>query len=404
MSDGAISQEEIDALLSGVDVGGLNNSSFTTAAPVAKDLDKECLKKFASGNAGSLAASLESMTGEHFDVGDVEVEVVNRDGLLRKIPEMVVAVLSDFTAGLSGDHLFILAPEFAQKVAGLANKEEAPELDDMSLSIISELVSQHSGAEITALNMPGLECSPASANYCPKAMVRFPQNDFVLMTFPVSGAGGAFSLWEAIALDPAKQMIKALGGGVAEEASGGALSAADLQSLGAMSDGGMNMGGMNMGGMQMQQPMGGMNMGGMQMQQPMGGMQMGGMQMQQPMGGMNMGGMNMGGMMNVPNVQQLQYPSLSGGPISGEQGNIGLIMDVMMELTVELGRTKKPIKEILGFGEGTIIELDKLAGEPVDILVNHKAIAKGEVVVIDENFGVRITEILSPVERVSDLH
>ncbi len=86
-----------------------------------------------------------------------------------------------------------------------------------------------------------------------------------------------------------------------------------------------------------------------------------------------------------------------------EQGNIGLIMDVYMEMTVELGRTKKLIKEILGMGEGTIIELDKLAGEPVDILVNHKLIAKGEVVVIDENFGVRVTEIVSPMERMAEM-
>ena len=112
----------------------------------------------------------------------------------------------------------------------------------------------------------------------------------------------------------------------------------------------------------------------------------------------------MGGMpMNIPNVQTLQYPNLAGGPTSSEQGNIGLIMDVFMEMTVELGRTKKKIKDILGMGEGTIIELDKLAGEPVDILVNHKPIAKGEVVVIDENFGVRVTEILSPMERVNEL-
>jgi flagellar motor switch protein FliN/FliY len=86
-----------------------------------------------------------------------------------------------------------------------------------------------------------------------------------------------------------------------------------------------------------------------------------------------------------------------------ESGNIGLIMDVYMEMTVELGRTRKLIKDILGMGEGTIIELDKLAGEPVDILVNHKLIAKGEVVVIDENFGVRVTEIVSPMERMSEM-
>jgi len=103
------------------------------------------------------------------------------------------------------------------------------------------------------------------------------------------------------------------------------------------------------------------------------------------------------------NVQSVQFPSLMPRPTAQEAGNIGLIMDVFMEMTVELGRTRKLIKEILGMGEGTIIELDKLAGEPVDILVNHKLIAKGEVVVIDENFGVRVTEIVSPMERMNDM-
>jgi flagellar motor switch protein FliN/FliY len=104
-----------------------------------------------------------------------------------------------------------------------------------------------------------------------------------------------------------------------------------------------------------------------------------------------------------PNVQPVQFANLQPSNIPSESGNIGLLMDVFMEMTVELGRTKKLIKEILTIGEGTIIELDKLAGEPVDILVNHKLIAKGEVVVIDENFGVRVTEIVSPIERMGDL-
>jgi len=122
------------------------------------------------------------------------------------------------------------------------------------------------------------------------------------------------------------------------------------------------------------------------------------------MGGMSgMGGQGFGGMGGGASVQQVQFPSLIPQGDTSEQGNIGLIMDVFMEMTVELGRTKKLIKEILGMGEGTIIELDKLAGEPVDILVNHKLIAKGEVVVIDENFGVRVTEIVSPMERMSDM-
>jgi flagellar motor switch protein FliN/FliY len=158
---------------------------------------------------------------------------------------------------------------------------------------------------------------------------------------------------------------------------------------------GMGMGGM-MPNMGMQQNMGGgmamPNMGG-----AMGMSNMGGMMPNMGMQGMQQG---MGGQTNV---QSVQFPNLMPHITQQETGNIGLIMDVFMEMTVELGRTRKLIKEILGMGEGTIIELDKLAGEPVDILVNHKLIAKGEVVVIDENFGVRVTEIVSPMERMSDM-
>ena len=95
------------------------------------------------------------------------------------------------------------------------------------------------------------------------------------------------------------------------------------------------------------------------------------------------------------NVQPAQFT-----PFSGEfaaqfaKENIDLIMDVPLEVTVELGRTTKSISEILDFAPGTIIELNRIAGEPIDILVNGKYVAKGEVVVIEESFGVRITEIV----------
>ncbi len=97
-------------------------------------------------------------------------------------------------------------------------------------------------------------------------------------------------------------------------------------------------------------------------------------------------------------MQQLEN-EFSGSAKVG--GNIALLMDVPLKLTVELGRTTKLVKEILALAPGSVVELDKLAGEAVDILVNEKLIAKGEVVVIDENFGVRITEIINPEERLS---
>ena len=100
------------------------------------------------------------------------------------------------------------------------------------------------------------------------------------------------------------------------------------------------------------------------------------------------------------NVQPMQFQSFNEGFADVERKNIGLLMDVPLQIAVELGRTTKKIREILEFGQGSIIELDKLAGEPVDIMVNGKTIAKGEVVVIDESFGVRITDIIHPSKRL----
>ena len=100
------------------------------------------------------------------------------------------------------------------------------------------------------------------------------------------------------------------------------------------------------------------------------------------------------------NVHPAHFEAFDEGKIMVEKKNINLIMDVPLQVTVELGRTTKLIKDILEFSPGSIIELDKLAGEPVDILVNGKSIAKGEVVVIDESFGVRITDIIHPSKRL----
>lgn len=105
-------------------------------------------------------------------------------------------------------------------------------------------------------------------------------------------------------------------------------------------------------------------------------------------------------------VSPARVGSMKGGRTvaQGElTGNLNLLMDVPLKMTVELGRTTRLVKEILALAPGSVLELDKLAGEPVDILVNQRLIAKGEVVVIDENFGVRITEIVNPEERLTGL-
>lgn len=418
MSDGAISQDEIDALLSGVAMDGLNSSGHVGNNPTY-NFDISTLQKFADDLQSKVEENINKTTSANFVCEKPVVEKSNRDRVLAKLPEVVIGVIADFDKGIKGNHLYLLVPDFALKIFELASSEKVDEVDDMVLSVVSEFISTHISAEINQIgsvskNLDISYMNPETFNES-KAMIMFPQGDFVLASYPLTLDSNAYTIWECIGGDAAEGISSALSG---EDSA--SLAPIDLTSdfagssqmnLGGMGSmgqsapnmgmgnamGGMNQ--MNMGGMQNS----GMNMGGMNQMggMPNMGMNMGGMN-QMGMGGMPNMGMNMG--MNVPNVQPLQYPNLSSGVTSGEQGNISLIMDVFMEMTVELGRTKKSIKDILGMGEGTIIELDKLAGEPVDILVNHKPIAKGEVVVIDENFGVRVTEILSPMERVNELN
>ena len=172
-----------------------------------------------------------------------------------------------------------------------------------------------------------------------------------------------------------------------------------MNQMGNMGMNGMNqMGNMGMNGMNQ---MGNMGMNGMNQMGNMGMNQMGNMGMNgmNQMGNMGMNSMNQMGMMGMPgqnvNVQPAQFQSFSNDNMGTTgQENIGLIKDVPLEVTVELGRTTKSISDILDFSPGTIIELDRIAGEPIDVLVNGKFVAKGEVVVIEESFGVRITEII----------
>lgn len=393
MSDGALSQDEIDALLAGVDSTGFGAPA---AAPSSlPDGDRRALQDFLSGTVQAQSSNLSMMTGSNVIVQSPQVEASNREATLQKLPDMVVSVKANFTSGVSGEHVFLLSQETAQRIASLMNKEDNIELDDMAMSVIGEVVSQLNGTQLTALSdktgNKGIAAEPPEAVFQPKAMATLPSGDFLRASYQIDlGGGESTTIWEIFGSGAVRDIARALGGG----SSGAGLGAG--MDFGA-TPGGMGMGGMGGAGMGMQ-GMPGMGMPGMP------GMGMPGMGMQGMPGMPGMPGMGGSAMMGPgASVQSIQFPNLMPQSAQAEHGNIGLIMDVYMEMTVELGRTRKLIKEILGMGEGTIIELDKLAGEPVDILVNHKLIAKGEVVVIDENFGVRVTEIVSPMERMSDM-
>lgn len=101
-----------------------------------------------------------------------------------------------------------------------------------------------------------------------------------------------------------------------------------------------------------------------------------------------------------PGVHPAQFEALDGAGAAGGGANLDLLLDVNLRMTVQLGRQDLAVKDVLSLGNGSVIELDKLATDPVDILVNDRLIARGEVVVVDENFGVRVTEIVHPDHRL----
>jgi len=349
MSDGALSQAEIDALLAGVDSGG-GDTATAVAGSSFSDAEIKALSGFFNETADAHSSNLSKMSGAELKLTNPQLTINGRDAFLEGLPETVTVVKIDFNSGFPGEHIFIYPEEGAKVIASLMTKEENIQLDEMAMSVIGEFTSQIIGYQITALSgktgNKSIAAVPPEASNVPKAVVALPSGDFAGVAFQLdAGDGKSFPIWEVMGPSVALEIAKALTGGGQPKPAANA---------------GMNMSSMGMGGM---------GMGGMQ------------------------------GAFGPTNVQSVQFPNLMphGGP--QESGNISLIMDVFMEMTVELGRTKKLIKEILAMGEGTIIELDKLAGEPVDILVNHKLIAKGEVVVIDENFGVRVTEIVSHLQN-----
>ena len=391
MSDGSISQDEIDALLSGVGGGGIASAPAAGAGDDLAAFKKTAMLQFTKENIPGLSSNLESMTGKTVSISEPVIELSDREAFLRKVSEMAVATLIDFSGAMTGDHAFMMTPELAKKIVSLVNHEDNVEIDDMALSVISETIAQYVGTELSYLERSGLagvSSAPAESSHVPKAMMRLPQRNFVSVSYNVQLDDSSYQLWEILSEDVVDKIASTIAG--PDPSMQGMGGDAGMQGMAAM--GGMQ----NMGAMQ-----NGM-MGGSAQQAFSSGMPQG-----SPQQGGNMQAMNNMGMMPQmgmgASVQPVQFPPLQGFVSQEEQGNIGLIMDVYMEMTVELGRTKRMIKEILGMGEGHIIELDKLAGEPVDVLVNHKPIAKGEVVVIEESFGVRITEILSPAERISDI-
>jgi flagellar motor switch protein FliN/FliY len=415
-----LSQEEIDALLRQT----ADDSSFgggTGAVPLVEDylssLEQDAIGEIGNITFGSAATALSTLLGKKVDITTPKVSVIARADLQNEFPQPHVAVHVNYVDGFHGVNLLVIQTRDAQVIADLmmggdGTGQQGQELSEIHISAVQEAMNQMMGSSATSMSTifnrfvnispPGIDILHFS-----EQEGKLPDEDvFIKISFRLTiGDLIDSTIMQLLPVSFAKEMVATLMGGGSMEAEepireesknvaqthspAPAARPQDSYSPPPQAPGSYPM--MEQPMPPYQQPMYQQPM----YQQPM--YQQPPMMPQQPAA--------YGGMPNrTVNVQPAQFgnfQSASLGP--SEETNLNLLLDIPLKVTVELGRTHKVIKDILELSQGSIIELDKLAGEPVDILVNNKLIAKGEVVVIDENFGVRVTDIVNQWERIQKL-
>ena len=428
--DGMLSQDEINALLSGMANGdvpdavadsGSASSGGSDSDGLLTDVEKDAIGEVANISMGTSATTLYSLVNRKVNITTPVVSVTDWDGVISEYEKPCVFIQIQYKVGLDGSNILILKEGDVKIITDLMMGGDGTntegELGELHLSAICEAMNQMMGSSATSLSsMLGkmIDISPPTAELMDLDAMKkaddiagFLTGQFVKIAFRMQIDELVDStILQLYPLDFARSLYDHFMSSQEPEPAP-APEPEPMPAMGAPMDSPAM--GASMGAPAMGAPMGGPAMGA-----PMGGPAMGA-----PMGGMDPGmGMNMGmgmqpnpyanpygmGMMGQPpmampgasvNIQPAQFQTFSSDlNMMPSTENIELIKDVPLEVTVELGRTHKSISEILDFAPGTIVELDKIAGEPIDVLVNGKYVAKGEVVVIEESFGVRITDII----------
>ena len=393
--DGILSQEEISALLN--DTGSENATQNTSLT----DNEKDAIGEIANISMGTAATTLFSLVNRKVEISTPVVSLATWDDIVEAYERPCVFIRIAYTVGLDGNNLLILKENDVKIITDLMMDGDGTntdgELGELHLSAICEAMNQMMGSAATSLSSmlnKTIDISPPHAdlidlqeNVDEGTIDEFLKNPFVKISFKMEiGDLVNSTIMQLYPISFAKEMCASITQNMEQDAAANASvtpqpevkpepqptpQPAPQQTMQSqpMMDQGM------MGQAMQGQPMMGQPVQG----QPMMGQPM----MSQPMMGQPV------------NVQPAQFqPFMWDLSAAFQKENIDLIMDVPLEVTVELGRTSKSIQEILDFAPGTIIELNKIAGEPIDVLVNGKYVAKGEVVVIEESFGVRITEII----------
>ena len=405
MSD--LSQAEIDALLGG---GGDSDDSSSGASSGGDDseeilsaIEKDALGEIGNISMGSAATTLSTLLGHKVSITTPTVSVAPMNVIQQRYPLPYLVIEVAYTVGIDGNNVFAIQASDAAIIADLMMGGDGtnpdPELNEIHMSAVGEAMNQMMGAVATSLSTmfnKKIDISPPKVN-----LVDFSKEDLPSANSTEPMVRAAFrmevdglidsEIMQILTVDVAKEMVEALMGGGEEAAPEPAPAPAPQpKAAPAPAPKAAPPPQQSHSAPPPQQNYAPPPQPQQGYAPPPPAYGYGGSQMQPNV------------VTNMP-VSPAQFTPLSVEPVQINEANIGLILDVPLQVTVELGRTKKTIKEILDLATGSIVELDKLAGEPVEIQVNGHFLAKGEVVVIDENFGVRITEIATPAERAAHL-
>ena len=378
MSDQFLSQDELDALLKGL--GNENESETFRGGGSLTDIEKDMIGEVGNISMGAAATALSTILGREVNITTPVVEEVKFGEVGKDFSGERVVVTIEFVEGLTGLNVLVLQKDVVAKIAdimmGGTGETDNEEIDEIKLSAVSEAMNQMMGAAATAMSdffKSKVDITPPKVevlnfddpNISFPPIEADPDTPVVKVSFDLEIEGLPTSKFiQIMSSDLVKQMYDMFMKLQKEETE----KAVQQQAQAAPAQ-------------PQPQPQ----------PAPSAPVQM---PMQMPM------------MPQAPQqpvtAEPAQFQPLTPGQpqqMAVPPDKLALLFDVPLTVTVELGRTKMTLKQILELSVGSLIELDKLTGEPVDILVNGKLIARGEVVVIDENFGVRITEIVSPKER-----
>ncbi|MED3953853.1 MULTISPECIES: flagellar motor switch phosphatase FliY [Priestia] len=375
MNDDMLSQDEIDALLKGT--SSLDEFSEPNKSSQVDDyfteMEKDALGEIGNISFGSSATALSALLNQKVDITTPFVSLVYKEELTDEFPNPHVAVQVQYTEGFSGTNLLVIKHEDAAVISDLmlggTGENPTEIMDEIKLSAVQEAMNQMMGSAATSMStvfQKKIDISPPSLDILNiqkgEGTELIPQDDvFVKVSFNLKvGTLIDSNIMQLLSISFAKSLVEEL---LVPSAEG---TAASIEKESDLNE-------------KQTEPLTAEYIQHEETQQA------------EPV--------------HVPvDVQPASFSEFE--HVSSPQGdsrNLDMLLDIPLQVTVELGRTKRTVQEILALSSGAIIELDKLAGEPVDILINSKLIAKGEVVVIDENFGVRVTDIISQRDRINKL-